>query len=96
MAFFALVIVAPIMEELIFRGFLYGRLRNSYGVIVAGAIVSLLFGVLHGQWNVGVNVAVMSAVMCGMREITGTVYAGILLHMAKNFIAFMILFVLQI
>ena len=96
MAFIALCVVAPIMEELIFRGFLYGKIRNSYGVVVATVVVSLLFGFLHGQWNVGVNVAVMSAVMCGMREVTGTIYSGILLHMGKNFVAFMLLYVLQI
>ncbi|MDO5481298.1 MAG: CPBP family intramembrane metalloprotease [Candidatus Saccharibacteria bacterium] len=94
-AFLALCIVAPVMEELIFRGFLYGKLRNNYGVAVSMLVVSLLFGFLHGQWNVGVNVAVMSAVMCGMREMTGTIYSGILLHMGKNFIAFMLVYVLQ-
>ena len=91
--FIALVIVAPITEELIFRGFLYGRLRTKLSAVPAIILVSLLFGVLHGQWNVGIVVGVMSIFMCIARELTGTIYAGILMHMIRNGIAFYFLYV---
>ena len=93
-AFFALVIVAPIAEEIIFRGFLYGKLRNRLNVIPAALIVSIAFGAMHGQWNVGVNVFTLSLVLCALREITGTTYSGILLHMLKNGLAFYMLYVI--
>ena len=101
LAFVTLVVVAPIAEEIIFRGWLYGKLREKLspemseraGIIVAALLVSLLFGLVHGQWNVGVNVFAMSLVLCALREITGTIYAGILLHMIKNGVAFYLLFV---
>ena len=48
---------------------------------------------MHGQWNVGVNVFAMSIVLCTLREITGTIYAGILLHMLKNTIAFVLVYI---
>ncbi len=100
-AFIALVIVAPIAEELIFRGWLYGKLRNfldkklshRLGMVLSIFLVSLMFGILHGQWNVGVITFVMSVVMCVLREFTGTIYAGILVHMLKNGIAFFMLYV---
>lgn len=92
-AFIALVIVAPVAEETIFRGWLYGKLRNRLKFIPATIIVSVLFGLMHGQWNVGVNVFAMSLVLCSLREITGTTYAGILLHMLKNAIAFYLLYI---
>ena len=100
-AFITLVVLAPIAEELIFRGWLYGRLRkwfsektsNTCSMILSIFLVSLLFGIVHLQWNVGVNVFAMSVVMCGLREITGTIYSGILLHMLKNGLAFYLLFV---
>lgn len=95
-AFIALVIVAPIAEELLFRGWLYGKLRRTLPLIPALLIVSVLFAALHGQWNVAVNVFAMSVVLCGMREITGTIYSGILLHMLKNGIAFYLLFVIGV
>lgn len=132
LAFFALVIIAPIAEELIFRGFLYNKIKTiilkyfkkstpadksitankaaskittkstkparraeMVAIIVASLLVSLVFGVMHGQWNVGVNVFIMSLILCAMREITGSVYAGIIMHMLKNAVAFIMLFVLS-
>ncbi len=95
-AFIALVVVAPIVEEIIFRGWLYGKLRKKFIMPVAILLVSILFGIVHLQWNVGVNVFATSIVLCLMREITGTVYSGIILHMLKNGIAFFLLYVLNI
>ena len=92
-AFVSLVVVAPIVEEIIFRGWLYGKLRARISAIPAILAVSLLFGVMHMQWNVGVTVFVMSIAMCCMREITGTIWGGILIHMIKNGLAFYMLYV---
>lgn len=96
LAIFSLVIVAPIAEEAIFRGWLYGKLRAKLGIIYSILLTSLLFGIMHGQWNVGVNVFAMSLVLCIMREITGTIYSGIFLHMLKNAVAFYLLFIIGI
>ena len=93
-AFITLVIVAPIAEEIIFRGWLYGKLRARTNMIVSMLLVSLLFGIIHFQWNVGVNVFAMSIVLCGLREITGTIYSGIIMHMLKNGIAFFLIYVI--
>ena len=88
LAFISLVVVAPVAEELIFRGWLYGKLRAKIPAIPAMLVVSILFGIVHGQWNVGVTVFVMSIAMCTLREITGTIWGGILIHILKNGIAF--------
>ena len=88
----ALVVVGPILEEVIYRGLIYGKLRKKHSLITSILIVSILFGFLHGQWNVGVDVFALSVVACLMRETTGTIYAGIILHMLKNTIAFYLLF----
>lgn len=103
-AFVVLVVIAPIAEELVFRGWLYGKLRKILNakmsdmgsMIISILLVSLLFGLIHMQWNVGVNVFALSIVLCGMREITGTIYAGILTHMIKNGVAFYLLYILGI
>lgn len=100
-AFLTLVVVAPVAEEVIFRGWIYGRLRNKSApymsnmasIIVSSLLVSILFGAVHMQWNVAVNVFALSMILCAMREITGTIYAGILTHMIKNGIAFYLLFI---
>lgn len=101
-AFFVLVLVAPVAEELIFRGWLYGKSRKILGeklghwgsIVLSILFVSVAFGALHGQWNVGVTTFVLSAVACVLRELTGTVYAGMLVHMIQNGMAFYLLYVI--
>ncbi len=97
-AIIAIVFVAPVAEEIVFRGWLYGKLRakipGKLSLVISIFIVSLLFGILHGQFNVAVNVFAMSVIMCLMRETTGTIYSGILLHILKNAIAFYLVFVM--
>lgn len=95
-AFVTLVILAPTVEEVIFRGFLYGKLRVKLGAVSSILITSLIFAILHFQWNVGVNVFALSVVLCTLREVTGTIYASILTHMIKNGVAFYLLYVLGI
>jgi len=93
LAFITLVVVAPVAEETLFRGFLYGKLRKTVPIWLAMILTSVLFGAVHGQWNVGVDVFVLSLVMCSLREVTGSIWAGILLHMMKNGLAFYLLFI---
>lgn len=101
LAFLTLVMIAPIAEEAIFRGYLYGKLRKSVPMWLAIVITSLLFGLLHMKWdggllagvNVAIDVFVLSIVMCSLREVTGSIWAGIVLHMMKNGLAFYLLFI---
>lgn len=95
-AFLVLVVLTPLLEELLFRGFLYGKLRTVADKVpwwVPAILVSALFGVAHGQWNVGLDVFVMSMVACGLREVTGSIWSGVIVHMIKNMVAFMFTFV---
>ena len=93
LTFALLVLVGPIAEELIFRGYLYGNLKRvGTPVWLAVLVTSVLFGAAHMQWNVGVNVFVLSVAMCIAREYTGSIWAGVLMHMLKNGLAFYALF----
>lgn len=93
-AFIVLVILTPLFEEAIFRGFLYGRLRGlQFPWWFSAVVVSLLFGLAHGQWNVGLDVFCLSMVACILREMTGSIWAGVLLHVVKNGFAFFVTFV---
>ncbi|HEY1085155.1 MAG TPA: type II CAAX endopeptidase family protein [Candidatus Saccharimonadales bacterium] len=93
LAFVTLVVIAPIAEEAMFRGYLYSKLRRLTGVIWATLLTSLVFGLVHLQLNVAVDVFALSLVMCALREVTGSIWAGVLLHMTKNGLAFFLLFV---
>lgn len=93
MAFLSLVLIAPVAEEVLFRGFLFSRLKKYLSVGMAAIITSIVFGLIHGQWNLAIDTFALSLVLCFLRQITGSLWSPILLHMAKNGIAYYILFI---
>lgn len=92
-AFIALVVIPPVAEELLFRGYLFGRLRERLGFWATTIAVSVVFGIVHMQWNVGIDVAVLSVFLCYLRERTGTIWASMVLHAIKNGLAYFLLFI---
>jgi membrane protease YdiL (CAAX protease family) len=92
-AFIPLVILTPLAEEIIFRGFMFKGVRRRAPFWVAAAVVSLIFGAVHGQWNVAIDVFVMSMVGCYLVEKTGSLWPAIFLHMLKNGLAFSLVFI---
>lgn len=99
LAFLTLVILAPIAEELLFRGYLFGKMKKHAPFWLATIITSVLFGGLHLiggaslQWNVAADTFALSLVLCSLRQITGNIWAGVLLHMIKNGVAYYFLFI---
>ena len=90
------VIMAPIVEELVFRGLLMGRVFNPDSIV--GLIVSsLLFGLVHRPNSIGVWI-----VYAGMGFALGTVYRKcqkleycIMAHIINNTIAVSVMLLLQ-
>lgn len=93
LAFTMLVIVAPIAEEIIFRGYLLAKLRARLPLWVAILITSLLFALVHFAWNVGIDTFALSIVLCLLVVWSKSLWPAILLHMLKNFVAFYFLFI---
>jgi membrane protease YdiL (CAAX protease family) len=102
--FISLVILPPIVEEIVARGFLYTGLRTKLPVISAALITSALFGLAHlagGEggtmiWAAVLDTFVLSLILCGLREKTGSLWAPISVHMFKNALAFAVLFVFKV
>lgn len=61
---FSAVLLAPIFEESVFRGYLASRLRSAYGGMVAWILSALAFGVIHGIPSVVVT-ATLSGLVLG-------------------------------
>lgn len=81
-------ILAPVIEEILMRGFLLGGLSQNYGRGAALVISTLIFAIFH--FNM---VQTLSAVVCGavlglLYLHTGSVFCCILAHMAYNSISF--------
>lgn len=134
LAFIGLVVIAPIAEEMLFRGFLYKGLKHSgnnrlilaFGLVIASLVTlaagtlaglvvalltitsaffinknrklgaaifsSMLFGLVHLQWNVAVDTFILSFALVWVLEKTGNLWAPIFLHALKNFVAFIFVF----
>ena len=92
LAFLALVILVPLYEELLLRGFLYRRLKRYLGVFVAAIIVSLIFALGHLNWLVAIDTLLLSLVVIFAYEKTNNLAVAIIIHMIKNFVAFLVLF----
>lgn len=91
-AFLPLVLLTPFAEEIIFRGVLFKGFRRHMPFWLASLGVSALFGLVHGQWNVGLDVFVMSLVSCYLVERTKSIWPSIFLHTIKNGLAFWLLY----
>jgi len=81
-------IVAPVIEEVLMRGFVLGGLKNTYGAAGALFFSSLLFAILH--FNM---VQTLSAFVCGMilgllYIKTNSIFCCIIAHCGYNFISY--------
>jgi membrane protease YdiL (CAAX protease family) len=103
-SFFTLVILAPVAEELIFRGYFLGRLRKITRPEISVVVSALIFGSLHlpgitdagafqWQWGTAADTFALGLVLGSLRLVTGQIWAGILLHMFKNLAAYFFLFI---
>lgn len=93
LAFLTLVIIAPVAEEVLIRGYLYGRIRKYFSVVAAAAATAVLFSAMHVQLNVAISLLPIGIILVVLREKTGSIWAGIFLHMLKNGIAYYLLFI---
>ena len=86
--FIALVIAAPILEELIFRGVMLDGLLRIYSPTKAVIVSSLLFGLIHLNPAQFVGGALVGGFMGWVYVHTRSVMATILIHAAFNLTAF--------
>lgn len=93
LTFISLVLVAPLAEEVLFRGYLLGKLRKYAPAWIAVILTAALFAFAHGQFNVGLDTFALGIVLCLLRIYSGSLWASVFLHMLKNGIAFYLLFV---
>ncbi len=103
-AFLGLVVMPPLVEEILFRGFLYSGLRTRINILPSAIITSLLFALPHLQlganspplWTAAIDTFILSMIAVYLREKTKNLWAGITLHMIKNAWAFVGLYLLAV
>jgi hypothetical protein len=84
-------VVAPISEEILFRGFIFTALRNWRGTLPAALITGLLFGGVHVGSAPLLDLVPLAALgfgLCLLYRYTGSLYPSIVTHSLNNSIAF--------
>jgi len=83
-ALFFMVIVAPVSEELIFRGVILHRGGSCYPFWPANILQAVLFGVYHANLVQGIYAALIGLILGAVCHKFGSIYASIALHMIIN------------
>lgn len=80
----ALCIVIPIAEELLYRGIVYGRLKDWLGIRTAVVVSALIFGLIHMNLVQFVYASVFGLLLAWFTEVTGDISGAVAAHMAAN------------
>jgi len=85
------ILVAPLMEELLFRGFLYPALARSTGSFISIVVTASAFTLLHGaqlgySWAPLLLIFIVGMALTVTRVVTRSVATGVIVHMTYNFV----------
>jgi len=80
----AAVVIAPLAEEVLFRGFVYGVLKRYTDAPFAALSSSLMFAVIHMHVGSLAPLWILAVLFCIAYEVTGCLLAPMLLHMIFN------------
>jgi hypothetical protein len=83
------VLIAPLVEETVFRGYLYPLFAKSFGILPGILLTGVLFGLMHGAqlawtWGIVGLLILVGIIFTFARAHTGTVLASFLLHLGYN------------
>jgi membrane protease YdiL (CAAX protease family) len=87
----AAVVVAPLVEETIFRGFIYGVIKRYTDGYFAAICSALLFATVHFHVGSLFPLAILALAFCFMYEVTGSLLVTMLMHAIFNATSLMIL-----
>jgi membrane protease YdiL (CAAX protease family) len=90
------VTLAPFVEELIFRGFIFNALWRRFPFAVSAAISGLVFGAAHGQAAGILPLAAGGIVLAGVYARTGSLWSSMITHGSFNAITLTLLLLSQV
>ena len=89
------VTLGPVVEELLFRGFLQPVLIESMGVLPGILVTSALFSAMHLVqndyiWQSGLLIMLVGFVLGVVRHVSGSTRASTIVHIAYNSLPFLV------
>lgn len=86
-------IISPWVEEIVFRGLLYNRMKRYYNVIPCILVTSIMFGGFHANLPQFIYGTLMGIIIGVIYEWTGTFETPVLFHMTANLFVFIMTYV---
>lgn len=84
-------ILAPLGEEVVFRGVVYGQLKKVMKVPAAIVLSGLAFGLFHGNLVQAVYATVIGVLLALVYELYGTLAAPMVFHSVANLFVYIVL-----
>jgi len=90
------ITLGPIIEEVLFRGFLQPVLVESFGVLPGILVTSVVFGGMHLMqnafiWQSGVLITLVGFVLGVVRHVSGSTKASAITHVSYNALPFLVM-----
>jgi len=92
------ITVAPVAEELLFRGFLQPLMVRSLGAVAGIGVTSILFGVMHLEqnarvWQIALLISIAGVAFGALRYLSGSTRTSIITHASYNSTLFFAFFI---
>jgi membrane protease YdiL (CAAX protease family) len=80
----SVALVAPLFEEILFRGFVFAQLRHRFGLAAAASVSAALFALVHFSLGSFLPLFALGLVLAWAYEATGNLMTSMLIHAAWN------------
>ncbi len=81
------VVVAPFVEEVFFRGFVFAGLRNKWDWKTAALVSAALFAMAHVLPTSILPIMILGLIFAFLYQVSGSIWPAILMHMLTNTVA---------
>lgn len=88
---FVIAIMPAIAEEITFRGFLYGSIRDKTKMLTAMLIVSAIFGIYHMSLIKFFSTGLLGLMLVYVVEKTGSIFCSMFIHFCNNLMSVLIM-----
>jgi CAAX protease family protein len=91
-AVLVIALLAPVTEELFFRGFVFAGLRSRWSLWPSAVLVGLIFGLVHAPTGVTavVPLAGLGIALCWLYNRTGSLWPCVFAHVVNNSLALVV------
>jgi CAAX protease family protein len=87
-----IVVLAPLSEEMFFRGFVFAGLRKRWSLLPAALIAGGIFGLIHAPTGITtvIPLAALGIALCWLYDRTGSLWPCVLAHVLNNGLALLV------